>query len=127
MLIDLEYLSGAPQSYPDIAFPVVVHTARIGDAFDGNVELNDFAGFAVEAQAVRDAWNSGERERAAAAVSDQMLESMAVLGTPEQCRGQLAQFRRAGSDIPIATFPHGTGMAAIHRTIEALAPEAGAP
>ncbi len=82
------------------------------------------AGFASEAQAVRDAWSSGERERAAAAVSDRMLESVAVLGTPEQCRSQLARFRRAGADLPIATFPHGADVAAILRTIKALAPQA---
>ena len=50
MLIDLQYLSGTPQSDPNVAFPVVVHAARIGDAVDGNVELNDLAGFAVEAR-----------------------------------------------------------------------------
>ncbi|MDA1128870.1 MAG: LLM class flavin-dependent oxidoreductase [Chloroflexi bacterium] len=83
------------------------------------------AGFASEAQAVREAWNSRDRERAAAAVSDRMLESVAVLGTPEQCRNQLNQFRQAGVDLPIATFPHGTDVDAIHRTIEALAPTAG--
>ena len=82
------------------------------------------AGFASEAQAVRDAWSAGERERAAAAVSDQMLDSVAVLGTPEQCRSQLAQFRQAGADLPIATFPHGAGTESVRRTIEALAPQA---
>ncbi len=83
------------------------------------------AGFAAEAVAVREAWSSGERERAAAAVSDRMLESVVVLGDPQQCRGQLAKFRQAGADMPIANFPHGTDLAAIRRTIEALAPQAG--
>lgn len=83
------------------------------------------AGFAGEAQVVRDAWSSGNRDRAGAAVSDQMLESVAVLGTPGQCRSQLTKFRQAGVDLPIATFPHGTDLAAISRTIEALAPQAG--
>jgi len=84
------------------------------------------AGFATEAQVVREAWTAGERERAAASVSDQMLESVAVLGTPQQCRDQLADFRKAGADLPIATFPHGTDLAAIRRTIDALAPQADA-
>ncbi len=82
------------------------------------------AGFTSEAQAIREAWKSGDRERAAAAVTDRMLESVAVLGTPEQCRGQLSQFRQAGADLPIVTFPHGTDVAAVHRTLEALAPVA---
>jgi F420-dependent oxidoreductase-like protein len=83
------------------------------------------AGFAEEAQAVRAAWSAGDRERAAAAVTGRMLESVAVLGTPEQCRSQLEQFRQAGADLPIATFPHGTDVAVVRRTLEALAPEAG--
>ena len=83
------------------------------------------AGFATEAQAVRDAWSSGNREQAATAVSDRMLESVVVLGDPQQCRNQLAKFRQAGVDMPIANFPHGTDLAAIRRTIVALAPQAG--
>ena len=85
------------------------------------------AGFASEAQAVREAWNSGERDRAAAIVTDRMLESVAVLGTPEQCRSQMVKFRQAGADLPIVTFPHGTDVAAVRRTLEVLAPEAGTP
>ena len=81
------------------------------------------AGFATEAVAVRDAWSSRNRDQAAAAVSDRMLENVAVLGTAQQCRDQLAQFRQAGADLPIATFPHGSDLAAIRRTIDALAPQ----
>ncbi|MCI0811041.1 MAG: LLM class flavin-dependent oxidoreductase, partial [Chloroflexi bacterium] len=84
------------------------------------------AGFATEAQEIRDAWSSKNREQAAAAVTDQMLESVAVLGDVQQCQDQLAKFRRAGFDIPIVTFPHGMGLDAIRRTISALAPRAGA-
>ncbi len=83
------------------------------------------AGFATEAQAIRDAWNSGNREQAAAGVSDQMLESVMVLGDPPQCRDQLAQVRQAGADMPIVNFAHGTDPAAIRRTIKALAPQTG--
>jgi F420-dependent oxidoreductase-like protein len=84
------------------------------------------AGFAEEAEKVRDAWNSRDRELAAAAVSDRMLESVCVLGDAQQCRDQMAKFRQAGIDIPIATFPHGTDLEAIQRTIKALAPQADA-
>ena len=84
------------------------------------------AGFANESKKVRDAWNSRDRELAAAAVSDRMVESVAVLGDAQQCRDQMAKFRQAGMDIPIATFPHGTDLEAIQRTIKALAPKAGA-
>ena len=80
------------------------------------------AGFEAEATAVRDAWASRDREQAANAVSDRMLESVVVLGDAQQCQDQIAGFRKTGVDIPVATFPHGMELSAIHRTIAALAP-----
>ena len=59
---------------------------------------------------------------AGAARSDKMLDRVAVSGDPQQCRDQLAKFRQAGVDMPVATFLHGTDLEAIHRTIDALAP-----
>ncbi|HAA96008.1 MAG TPA: LLM class flavin-dependent oxidoreductase [Dehalococcoidia bacterium] len=82
------------------------------------------AGFANEAQAVKSAWGSGDRQKAADSVSDKMLESVTVLGTPQQCRDQMAAFRRAGADLPIVNFPRGASLDTARRTIEALAPGA---
>ena len=84
------------------------------------------AGFANESQKIRGAWNSRDREKAAAAVTDRMLESVAVLGDAQQCRDQMTKFRQAGVDIPVVTFPHGADFDAINRTTKALAPQAGA-
>ena len=84
------------------------------------------AGFANESQKIRGAWNSRDREKAAAAVTDRMLESVAVLGDAQQCRDQMTKFRQAGVDIPVVIFPHGADLAAINRTIKVLAPQAGA-
>ena len=84
------------------------------------------AGFANESQKIRDSWNSRDREKAAAAVTDRMLESVAVLGDAQQCRDQMTKFRQAGVDIPVVIFPHGADLDAINRTIKVLAPQAGA-
>ena len=83
------------------------------------------AGFAEEAKAVRDAWSSRDREQAANSVTDNMLESVVVLGDPQQCRNQIANFRQAGVDMPVMTFPHGASPETINRTIKALAPQTG--
>lgn len=83
------------------------------------------AGFETEATAVRDAWASRDRDQAANAVSDRMLESVVVLGDAQQCQDQIAGFRKTGVDMPVVTFPHGMELSAIHRTIAALAPQAG--
>jgi len=81
------------------------------------------AGFGTEALKIREAWASGNREQAAGAVSDKMLESIVVLGGAQQCRDQIDKFRQAGVDLPIINFPHGTELETINRTMTALAPQ----
>ena len=80
------------------------------------------SGFQAEADAVRDAWSSRQRDKAAAAVSDAMVENIAVLGDAETCRAKLQQFRRNGADMPVIAFPQGSSLTAVRRTLEALAP-----
>ena len=84
------------------------------------------SGYSAEADAVRDAWAAGDKGKAAAAISDAMLENIAVLGSGAECRAKLDSFRSAGADMPIISFPHGSSLPEILRTIEALAPEAPA-
>ena len=79
-------------------------------------------GYWSEADAVRDAWASGERGKAAGAITEDMLDNIAVLGNAAQCRAKLEKFRRNGADMPIVAFPHGTALPAIRHTLEALAP-----
>ena len=81
------------------------------------------AGFADEANAVRAAWSSQNREQAANSVTDRMLESVVVLGDRDQCRDQITKFRQAGIDMPVVTFPHGATLETIHRTIKSIAPQ----
>ena len=83
------------------------------------------AGFGVEAQAIKAAWATGNREQAAGSVSDRMLQSIVVLGDAQQCRDQISGFRKSGADLPIVNFPHGTDLTVINRTMTALAPQAG--
>ena len=83
------------------------------------------AGFGAEAQAIKEAWATGNREQAAGSVSDRMLQSIVVLGDAQQCRDQISGFRKSGADLPIVNFPHGTDLTVINRTMTALAPQAG--
>ena len=81
------------------------------------------AGFGAEAQAIKEAWATGNREQAAGSVSDRMLQSIVVLGNAQQCRDQISGFRKSGADLPIVNFPHGTDLTVINRTMAALAPQ----
>ena len=76
------------------------------------------------ADAVAEAWRSGEREAARAAVTDEMVAALGVAGTPEAARGQFADLRAMDVlDRPLVTIPQDApGM--LDATIEALAPGA---
>ena len=79
-------------------------------------------GYQRECQAVRQAWANRDRAAAAAAVTDDMVDNIAVLGDAATCRARLERFRRNGADMPVVAFPHGSDLAAIQRTLDALAP-----
>ena len=54
-------------------------------------------GFGAEADRVRQAFQAKERDRAAKLVTDEMVDSMTILGTPGQCREQIQRFFDAGA------------------------------
>ena len=59
------------------------------------------AGFAQEIEAVRQAWSEGNREGALKLVPPDLIDKIAVAGTPEQCRRQVQEYRQAGITLPI--------------------------
>ena len=59
------------------------------------------AGFTEEVQAIREAWNQGSRARAQSLVPDELIDSMSLVGTPEECRERIQTYRDAGITLPI--------------------------
>ena len=53
-------------------------------------------GFEEEARQLREAWARRARKDAVQAVSDWMLESMAIIGDLGECRKQIARYQEAG-------------------------------
>jgi len=80
-----------------------------------------WCGFAEEARAIDAAWRAKDRARNVAAVTDHMVDRLAIIGTPEHCRKRLAAFVKAGVTTPMIQ-PFLFDEAAIWRTFEALAP-----
>ena len=80
-----------------------------------------WCGFAEEARAIDAAWRARDRARNVAAVTDDMVDRLAIIGTPEHCRERLAAFVEAGVTTPMIQ-PFLFDEAAIWRTFEALAP-----
>jgi alkanesulfonate monooxygenase SsuD/methylene tetrahydromethanopterin reductase-like flavin-dependent oxidoreductase (luciferase family) len=53
-------------------------------------------GFGAEADRVRQAFQSRERDRAARLVTDEMVDAVTIIGNARQCRDQLESFFAAG-------------------------------
>lgn len=58
-------------------------------------------GFENEAREIADAWQAGERDRAAGAITGEMLEELFVMGDAEHCRRRIQAFREAGVTTPV--------------------------
>jgi alkanesulfonate monooxygenase SsuD/methylene tetrahydromethanopterin reductase-like flavin-dependent oxidoreductase (luciferase family) len=52
--------------------------------------------FGAEADRVRQAFQSREREKAARLLTDEMVDAVTILGNPRQCREQMQRFFDAG-------------------------------
>lgn len=63
-------------------------------------------GFEEEVEAIREAWADGDRGEAAARVTDELLDQVAIGGTPEEGRRKLREYRDLGADVPIVYPPH---------------------
>ena len=66
------------------------------------------SGFTEELEGVRQAWQGGDRARALRLVPTDLIDRIALVGTPEECRQRLALYREAGIDLPLIS-PRGTG------------------
>lgn len=82
------------------------------------------AGWDSLVDTVIDRWNEGERGDAIAAISDELVDSVAAAGTPEEVREQVARFEAIdGVDAVIVSFFGQMSVDEQSQTIEALAPE----
>jgi alkanesulfonate monooxygenase SsuD/methylene tetrahydromethanopterin reductase-like flavin-dependent oxidoreductase (luciferase family) len=64
-------------------------------------------GFEENANLVRDLYNEGKRKEAAAAVSDELIDAIAICGTPDYCKNKLAEWRAAGMGMALVNLPTG--------------------
>ena len=83
-------------------------------------------GYVEESARVREAWEAGDRERAAQSITDEMLDNITIIGDRDDCLRKVEKYRQAGADMPVLSFPHGATPEAMERTLEALAPSATA-
>ena len=79
-------------------------------------------GFEENANLVRDLYNAGDRKQAAAAVSDELIDAIAICGTPEHCREQLGEWRRHGVGLALMNLPAGAPFEMAEMLLRTMAP-----
>jgi alkanesulfonate monooxygenase SsuD/methylene tetrahydromethanopterin reductase-like flavin-dependent oxidoreductase (luciferase family) len=66
---------------------------------------------------------AGDFDAAAEAITPEMQDQVAIVGTPDECRAELERRRAAGLQLPvIAPFAVGDNKTSHRLTIDALAP-----
>jgi probable F420-dependent oxidoreductase len=66
------------------------------------------AGFAETVAKIKDAFDTGGREAATRAVPDELIDAVALAGSPQEVRERVEDYRRAGLRLPIIS-PRGAG------------------
>ena len=79
-------------------------------------------GFGENADEVRDLYQAGKRPEAAAAVSEEMLDSLVIAGPPEFCRTRLGEWREHGIGLPILGLPTDMGPELCSMFMQVMAP-----
>jgi probable F420-dependent oxidoreductase len=80
-----------------------------------------WCGFEDEARGIADAFARKDRAGTAAALSDDAVDRIAILGSAESCREQVAAFVEAGVTTPVIS-PLAADPASIQAVFEAFAP-----
>ena len=81
----------------------------------------DWCGFPDEARAIREAFARRDRKAVAAAIPDALVDRIAILGSEDECREQLAGFVAAGVTTPVLA-PLATSADAAERIYACFAP-----
>ena len=81
-------------------------------------------GFADNANLVRELYQAGDRARAAATVSDELIDAIAICGPAQYCRETLAEWRANGVDSALLNLPVGAPPELTEQFLHAMAPSA---
>jgi probable F420-dependent oxidoreductase len=96
-----------------IAFNSTVKTYRA---------VHRVSGFEAEAEAVREAWSRGDGDAMVAAVTDEMIDAIALAGTPEEVRSRFDERWDGVYERPLLWPPAFRGAEGVNALIEAFRP-----
>ena len=79
-------------------------------------------GFQENADLVRDLYDAGNRKEAIAAVSDELIDAIAICGPADACREKLTQWQQAGMGTGLVNLPPGVPFEVVEQALRAVAP-----
>jgi F420-dependent oxidoreductase-like protein len=97
--------------------PIAYYVGGMGDFYYDSLARR---GFAVEADRVRAAWQAGRRKEAIRAVTDEMVDRIAICGPVDVCRARLDELPASGATLPIIVLPAEGDTAHKIRILESL-------
>ncbi len=97
--------------------PLAYYIGGMGDFYHDALSR---LGFGSEADRVRELWQAGRPQMAAAAISEGMLDGIAVCGFLEGCKGRLDEIYSSGATLPLVPVPTEGSIIQKCRMIEAL-------
>jgi len=96
---------------------VAFYLGAMGPHYRGFVARH---GFEDEVEAIRAAWKRRDEPAAQAAVSDALLDDIAIVGTPADCAKRVAELHQAGVDLPILFFPGTSSNEMVELALETM-------
>jgi probable F420-dependent oxidoreductase len=81
-----------------------------------------WAGYEHAAHEIREGWTTGDRARTAAAISDELIDEIAIIGTREQCQQRVLDYARGGIHTHVVSCL-GFEPDVVDATYRAFAPE----
>ena len=97
--------------------PLAYYVGGMGDYYHTSLSR---LGFSAEADRVQALWRAGRRKDAMAAITDEMVDSIAICGSLEQCRAKLDETYTLGATLPLIPIPTEGSTAETCRAIESL-------
>ena len=79
-------------------------------------------GFRETADRVRDLYTSGQRREATEAVSDELIDAIAICGPAAHCREQLQEWHRHGAGSALLNLPTGAPIEMVETLLRDVAP-----
>jgi len=97
--------------------PLAYYIGGMGDFYHASLSR---LGFSEEADRVRELWQAGKPRSAIAAVSDAMVDQIAIVGTIENCKTAIDEMYSKGATLPLVPIPSDGSVAEKCSLIEEL-------